>query len=298
MISTITLQVSPTVVAELISESLLLGAMYVLMALGLSLAFGVMEVVNYAHGTFVMVGGYVALTFSNNFGLNPFIALLAVMPALFIVGYAIQKYLMEYVMAETEVYTLLLSFGLALVVEVLIREVYGTVPRSISFLQEQITVFGIAFAQYELATGILATVLSLFLFLFLQYTEYGRSVRATAEVPDLAEACGIDVPQVRAITLGIGLLLAGAGGTMYATWFTVSPVGGRFLVLLLFVIVVMGGMGSLRGTVVAGILVAAIEIFVTYYVSGHASYFILFMGIAAFLLVRPHGLLGESEGTT
>lgn len=298
MLTSIPLQVTPTIIGQLIASSLLLGAMYVLMALGLSLAFGVMEVVNFAHGTFVMVGGYVALTFFNDFGLNPFFALVFIMPVMFILGYAIQKYLMEYVMAEEEVYTLLLTFGLALIVEVMLSEVYGTVPRTFSFMQEQMHIFGIPLAQYELAGGILAAILSVFLFLFLQYTQYGRSVRATAQVPDLAEACGIDVPRVRAITLGIGLLLAGAGGVAYVLWFSVTPVGGRSLILLLFVIVVMGGMGSLRGTVVAGLLVAAIEMFVTFYVNGHASYFLLFVGIAGLLLVQPHGLFGEPEGTT
>jgi branched-chain amino acid transport system permease protein len=297
MISTIPLQVSPKIIGQLAMESLMLGSMYVLIALGLSLAFGVMEVVNFAHGTFVMVGGYIALTFFNQFGLNPFIALLFIIPFLFVVGYAIQKYLMEHVMGDDEAYTLLLSFGIALIVEVVLQEKYGTVPRTFSFMQQQAHIFGIPLAHYEIAAGVFGLGLSTLLFVFLQYTQYGRSIRATSQVPDLAEACGIDVPQVRAITLGIGLLLAGAGGVAYVLWFSVTPVGGRNLILLLFVIVVLGGMGSLRGTVVAGLIVAAIEIFVTFYLSGHASYFLLFVGIVVLLLVRPQGFFGQPEAT-
>jgi branched-chain amino acid transport system permease protein len=291
------LQLDPGILSELVVESLMLGSIYVLMALGLSLAFGVMEVVNFAHGTFVMIGGYIALTFFNRFGLSPVFALLFVMPVLFALGYLIQRYLMEYVMADDEVYTLLLTFGLALIGESVLSETYGTVPRTFTYLQGQVSFLELSFARYALASAVLGSGLSALLFGFLQYTQYGRSIRATAQVPDLAEACGIDVPQVRAITLGIGLLLAGASGVAYVLWFSVTPVGGRFVILLLFVIVVMGGMGSLRGTVIAGLMVAAIEIFVTFYVSGHASYFLLFVGIAALLLVQPHGLFGEPEET-
>lgn len=276
-------------------DAVLLAGIYILVSLGLSLVFGVMEVVNFAHGALVMVGGYIAFTGFNQFGVSPLVGLVAIIPAMFALGYVVEVGTVEYVLSDNEIYSLLMTFGLALFIEGLLQEIYSTTAKSIVYLSYSINIFGTGIAVNKLVTGVLGYLFAAALFLLLSYSKFGRAIRATSQASDLAEACGIDAPRIRAAAFGIGTVLAGVGGTLYLMVYQVSPVGGRSLLLIAFVIIVLGGMGSLRGTAIASLIVGFIQIFVTYFVGGHATFFILYVGIAAILLVQPYGLFGEPE---
>jgi branched-chain amino acid transport system permease protein len=289
--------VDPWTILELTVNGVLLAGIYILSALGLSLVFGVMDVVNFGHGAFMMVGGYITFALFRNLGVNPLLSLVVVIPAMFLLGYVIQTSLIENIRSDEEIYSLMLTFGLALVLTGILRELFSTTAQGISYLVQPIQVFSLSLGLNSLIAGVTGLVFTAALFLFLSYTDFGRAIRATAQVPSLAEACGINSPRIRAISMGIGAMLAGVAGVAYLLVYSISPLTGRSVLLLLFVIIVLGGMGSLIGTVISGLLISLFQVFTIYYVGAHQTYFIMYVGIVLLLLVRPHGLLGEPEGS-
>lgn len=276
-------------------SGLLLGGIYLLVSVGLSLVFGVMEVVNFAHGAFVMVGGYAAIIWFRELALSPILGLVIIMPLMFGIGYVLQLGLLEHILNDNEIYSLLLTFGLALALEGGMKEVFGTTSQSIVYLNQSVDLVVMSIAANRIVAGVIGFLLTGVLFVFLSYSTYGQAIRATAQAPDLAEACGINAPRIRAITFGIGALLAGAGGVMYLLVFQVSPIGGRTILLIMFIIIVLGGMASMKGTAVAAVVVGLFQVNSSYFAGGHATFFVLFSAIALILLVRPHGLFGEPE---
>jgi branched-chain amino acid transport system permease protein len=279
----------------LLISGLLLSGIYLLTSVGLSLVFGVMEVVNFAHGAVVMVGGYGGMIWFRELGLSPLLSLAILAPLLFGAGYVLQLGLLERILNDNEIYSLLLTFGLALALEGSMKELFGTTSRSIVYLNETIDLAVMTIAANRVVAGVLGFLFTGVLFVFLSRSTYGKAIRATAQAPDLAEACGINAPRVRAITFGIGTLLAGAGGVMYLLVFQVSPIGGRSILLIMFIIIVLGGMASMKGTAVAAVIVGVFQVNSSYFMGGHATFFILFSAIAIILLVKPHGLFGEPE---
>lgn len=280
----------------LLVSGLLLSGIYLLVSVGLSLVFGVMEVVNFAHGALVMVGGYGGIVWFRELGLSPLLSLVILIPLMFGIGYVLQLGLLEHILNDNEIYSLLLTFGIALALEGVMKELFGTTSQSIVYLNETVDLFVMTIAANRLVAGGLGFLFTGALFLFLSRSTYGQAIRATAQAPDLAEACGIDAPRIRAITFGIGSLLAGAGGVMYLLVFQVSPIGGRPILLIMFIIIVLGGMASMKGTAVAAVIVGVFQVNSSYFMGGHATFFILFSAIAIILLVKPHGLFGEPEG--
>lgn len=277
-------------------SGLLLSGIYLLISVGLSLVFGVMEVVNFAHGALVMVGGYGGMVWFRELGLSPLLSLVVLIPLMFGIGYVLQLGLLEHILNDNEIYSLLLTFGLALALEGGMKELFGTTSQSIVYLNETIDLVVMTIAMNRVVAGLLGFLFTGALFLFLSRSTYGQAIRATAQAPDLAEACGINAPRIRAITFGIGALLAGAGGVMYLLVYQVSPIGGRPILLIMFIIIVLGGMASMKGTAVAAVIVGVFQVNSSYFMGGHATFFILFSAIAIILLVKPHGLFGEPEG--
>lgn len=284
-----------TTTFALIVSGLLLAGIYVLAGLGLSLIFGVLEVVNIAHGGFVMLGGYMAWYGFTEYGVDPLLSLLVVIPVMFTLGYLIHVLAVEYVINDDEIYSLLLTFGVALMIEGALLKQFTGITRSIPYLTDSVQILTTTVGLNRLAAGFTGLVFGATLLVFLNRSTYGRAIRATGQVPTLAEACGIDTRQIRAITMGIGAALAGIAGVAYLMVYSISPIGAQPILLLLFVIIVLGGMGSLAGTIIASVFVALFQMFTVYYVGSHEMYFVLYLSVAVILLVRPHGLLGEPE---
>lgn len=283
------------VIVPLALASFFLGGIYILISLGMSLVFGVMDIINFAHGGFVMIGGYIALVVFNQYDVNPLVSLVLVVPVLFVLGYAVQYFLLENVLEDLHMNSLLLTFGLAIAIEAGLTEVFGNQARFISLFNVSLP-FNLGMELVLAGTGGYACAAALFAFLV--KTETGQAIRATAQVPELAKASGINVTYTRTITMGIGSVLAGVGGTLYLLPYQVSPIQGRHILLIAFIVVVLGGMGSLRGTVVAGLIIATIQQFVTYFVSSSGAFTLMFFGTVLILLVKPHGLFGVEEDVT
>jgi branched-chain amino acid transport system permease protein len=284
-----------TTTFALIVSGLLLAGIYVLASLGLSLIFGVLEVVNIAHGGFVMLGGYMSWYAFTEFGVDPVLSILVVIPVMFILGYLMHVLAVEYIIGDDEIYSLLLTFGIALMLEGALLQQFTGITRSIPYLNESVGILTATVGMNRLVAGVLGLVFGVSLLIFLNRSKYGRAIRATAQEPDLAEACGIDTRQIRGITMGIGATLAGIAGVAYLMVYSISPIGAQPILLLLFVIIVLGGMGSLAGTMIASVVVALFEQFTIFYVGAHEMFFVLYLSVAVILLVRPEGLLGEPE---
>lgn len=282
-----------TILASLLLSGLLLAGIYLLTSLGLALIFGVMDVVNFAHGGLIMAGGYISYWAFTTIGLDPLLSLMLVALALFFIGAAIQRLLVEHVIGDEELYSLLLTFGLLLVFEATFRIIFGTQNLSIEYLSRTIVVGSVSTSMTSIISGFIGFTVTAALFAFLNRSELGQAIRATSQAPDLAEACGINAPRIRATTFGIGSLLAGMGGVAYFLSYSVSPIGGRHLLLIAFIVIVLGGMGSIKGAAVAALIVALYQTFSAFYLGSHAALMTMFVGIAVLLLVKPHGLFGE-----
>jgi len=194
-------------------------------------------------------------------------------------------------------YSLMLTFGLSLALEGILTELFETVSRSIAFRPETIEFLNVSTSQNKIIGGLIGWIAVIGIAVFLRRAELGQAIRATSQAPDLAEACGINAPRIRAITFGIGSALAGVAGVAYILSFSVSPIIGRFLVLLAFVMVILGGLNSIFGAGVAGLLLALFLSFSQFYVTQQGTFAVVFLGITVLLLIRPYGLFGEPEET-
>jgi branched-chain amino acid transport system permease protein len=279
-----------SVALPLILSAAVLTGIYILVSVGFSLVFGVMTVVNLAHGLMV-----VTYLLYENFGISPVFAVVAIIPLMFVLGYAVQIIGLENVLEDLETNSILLTFGLLIAGEAVLRTIFSNQSRSINYLSETVGIFGATTSAGRIVAGIGGFFFVGVFGLFLAKSKYGQAIRATAQAPRLAEACGINSQRIRAITMGLGSVLAGLGGVSYVMVYNVSPVGGRHLLLIAFVVTVLGGLGSLKGAAVAAVIVAFIQTIIGYYAGPTEALFLLYMLVVVLLLVKPHGLFGEER---
>jgi branched-chain amino acid transport system permease protein len=267
------------------------AAILFLLTSGLSLIFGVMNIVNIAHGSYYMLGGYIGLTVYNVTG-SYFLALLGGGISIGIIGIAMQRFFLRtYVEHFPQV---LMTMGFALIFRDLALLIWGGDPLSFpapALLQGSIHLGEVVFPIYRLFVILLSIVVAIALWLFNEKTSFGAQLRATVDDKEMATGVGINVPLVSAFMFGLGALLAAIGGVVAAPFFGVYA-GADFEVLpLAFLVVIIGGMGSLKGAAVGSILVGLVDNF------GKAllpdlSYFTLFLPMAIILAIRPTGLFG------
>lgn len=273
-------------------NGLVLGFLYVLIAVGLSTIFGLLGIVNFAHGAFFALGAYFALTLSREFG---WWAVLLAPVLTGLVGVVVEFVLIRRLYGKEPLLGLILTFALALLIEALLRLVYGGAPLPFSapkFLAGFVEYGPILITKYRLfvlATTVLALV-ALWAFLF--YTPFGRILRAGSRDAEMVGMLGINLPRVLSGVFGIGCLLAGLAGALAAPLWTVNPSMAAGAIMPAFVIVTLGGLGSYAGAIIAGLLVGVVTAMTIQFqpdAAGAAMYILM----AAILLVRPRGLLGE-----
>lgn len=281
--------------AELLLLGLFLGTTYGLIALGLSLVFGVQSVVNLAHGEFLMLGAYSTFFIWSVFNLHPLIATVLSIPLLFALGALIQDQLIERITHKPQVTSLILTFGLSIFLMNTAQGLFTANFRTIGYLTGPIELGGASFAANRFitfaATGIaLASVLG-----FIKYTDWGKAIRATSQAPEIAKACGIDTRKVRIVAFGIGAATAGFAGSFIGIMYQIFPDMGFNYLIKAFVIVVLGGLGSIVGAVVGGILFGIVEVFGSYILDSTTAETIAFFSLVLLLLVRPQGLFGKED---
>ncbi|MCU4121152.1 branched-chain amino acid ABC transporter permease [Variovorax sp. N23] len=287
--------ITPQLLALQVFTGLALGAIYVLLAVGLSLIFGMLTVVNFAHGAFFMLGAYIGVFAAEQTG--SFWAALVLAPlAVAVVGMACERWLIRPLYGRGIDYPLLLTFGLAYIMVEGVRIVFGKSGLPFDtpeILQGSVSLGFADFPTYRLFVIAVVAALLLGLWLLIERTSFGLIVRAGARDPVIVRVLGIDVSRVWLLVFGMGTGIAALAGVLSAPLQGVSPEMGTSVLTVAFVVTVVGGMGSLMGAVVAGLLVGVVESLAVLFFpeAAKVSMFVLMAGV---LLVRPQGLFGRA----
>ena len=270
------------------------GAVYALIALGLTLIYGVLHIINFAHGALLMVALYAVYLLKRHLGIDPYLALPLVVPAMFALGYALQRVVINRASHGTDENILLVTLGLSIVLENLALMVFKSDTRTIETAYTLTTVqIGPAFiALPKLVAFGGALVASALLLLIVTRTDLGRAIRAVAREKQGARLVGIDVEHVYAMCFGIGLACLGAAACFLLPAYYVNPQVGSGFVLVAFTIVVLGGMGSFAGALLGGLLIGVVESLSGLLLGESLGQIGIFAIFIAVLLLRPQGLFG------
>ncbi|PWB44747.1 MAG: branched-chain amino acid ABC transporter permease [Rhodocyclales bacterium] len=273
------------------------GSFYAMLSLGLAVIFGMLNIINFAHGALYMAGAMLAWMGLNYFGIGYWWSLLLAPLAVGVFGIVIERSMLQWLYKLDHLYGLLLTFGLALILEGLFRDLYGVSGLPYSIPEEFAGAYNLGFMflpKYR-AWVILASLLVCFATWFvIEKTRLGAYLRAATENPRLTQAFGINVPLMVMLTYGFGVALAGFAGVLAAPAMQVSPLMGSNLIIVVFAVVVIGGMGSILGSIVTGLGLGVIE-GLTKVFYPEASSTVVFIIMAIVLLVRPAGLFGREK---
>jgi len=278
-------------------NGVLLGGLYALMALGLALVWGVLNIVNLAHGALIMLGGYVCYYLFTGAHLDPFAALPITMAVLFVVGYAIQRGLLNLVIRAPMFNTLLITFGLDVVLTYAAQIAFSADFRTInpSYAGANFSLFGATVPLVRLIAFAIAIALTVALWLFLGRVPLGRAIRATAQNLVAARLYGVEPRAIYALTFGIGTALAGAAGSLYGVVSQLNPYIGAALTAKSFVIAIIGGLESPLGVIVGGLVLGLVESMTSLYIGATYTNVASFGILVLVLIVRPTGLLGRTS---
>ena len=286
----------PTLIGQGLLSGFLFGGVYSLMAVGLTLIFGVMRVVNFAHGDMMVWGMYLAWLLASRAGIDPYVGFGVCAVALFLLGFAVQRGLVDRIVDAPHEMQILLMLGVALVLENAALVAFGPDPVRVRSPLSQSTVWlGPIFVDLaRLLTFGVAMALTGALWLFLSRTDLGRTMRAAADNPYGARVIGADVRRVYASAFGVGAACVGAAGALVSPILPFQPTGGLGLSVTSFNIVIIGGMGSLPGAFAGGILVSVAESMGAVFLSPSMKELVSFGLLIAILLFRPAGLFGKT----
>ena len=285
----------PTLIAQSLLSGLLFGGVYSLMAVGLTLIFGVMRVVNFAHGDMMVWGMYLAWLLATRLGLDPYLGFPLCAAALFVLGLMVQRLLVDRIVEAPHEMQILLMLGVALVLENGALIAFGPDAHRVRSPLGAATLWlGPVFVDVaRLVSFGVAMALTLALYMFLKRTDLGRSMRAAADNAYGALVIGTDVRRVYAVAFGIGAACVGAAGALVSPILPFQPAGGLSLAVASFNIVIIGGMGSLPGAFLGGLLVSVAESLGAVFLSPSMKELVSFSLLIVILLLRPAGLFGK-----
>lgn len=273
------------------------GMLYFLMTSGLALTFSVLGIINFAHGSFIMLGAYIAFTLLQATGMTWafFIIIIVAGFLVGVIGLLVEIFLLRRIYESEHLYQLLLTFALVLIFDGLVMEIWGGRPRSMDLPKHilgAITIMGNPFPKYSLIVLIVSALLTIGLWQFLYRTDFGKATRAAAMDREMTEALGINVPVVFTGMFGIGIALAAFAGGLGLAMGSLTPGVGTHIIILCFAVVVIGGMGSLWGALIAALILGIFEAFGGHYFPQIAMA-LPFMLMALILMLRPQGLFGK-----
>jgi len=283
---------------ELLIQALLngfgLAVVYILVALGLTLIFSILEVINFAHGEFYMLGGFAAYYLSAVGGLNYVATLVLAMLLVGLAGVMAERLVFRHLRGKT-LNAFIVSLGLLWVLQATAQLSFGVLDKSVpSAVSGIVRLGGVIVSRERMFVILTAVALIVGLYLFLKFTRTGQAMRAVAQDAEAAALQGVNIELTSALGFGIGCALAGAAGALLAPIFAVSPTMGALPVVKAFIIIIVGGMGSLPGAVLGGLLLGAVEGVGTLFMSSAAVNILGFLMVIAILLLRPRGLLGAA----
>lgn len=276
---------------------ILWGGVYLLMAIGLNIIYGVMKVVNLAHGDFVVVGGLLSFSLFSHYSLSPVLAFPLSIALLVAIGLVVQWGVLDRIRAvgsEGELRTLLATFGLSYVVSNTSFLVWGSQFQSIPFLQGSFVIGGVAIPEGLLVASILAFGVALLLHLWLTSSVTGKAVRATAQSGLGAATCGLNIRKIRLLAFALGAGLAGGAGALVITLIPFQTSTGGDLAVQAFTLIALGGLGNYVGAWLAAELLGLTEVFTQYYFGSNAASAVIYLVFIGILIFRPQGLLGKA----
>jgi branched-chain amino acid transport system permease protein len=282
--------------AQVVANGILLGGLYAVMALGLALVWGVLNIVNLAHGAFIMLGGYAAWHLYRLAGIDPFAGLPIVAVGMFAAGYAIQRGLLNLVVRAPMFNTLLITFGLEVVFTYCAQLAFSADFRTINppYAGSNVALGPVTLPVVRLAAFAVALALTVGMWLFLLHTRLGRAIRATAQNLIAARLYGVAPRHLYAVTFGLGVALAGMSGALYGTVSQVNPYIGATLTAKSFAISIIGGLDSPLGVIVGGLFLGIVESLTTLYIGPTYADVASFGILVLVLVLRPSGLLGRT----
>jgi len=285
------------IITQVLVWGLYAGCIYILLATGLNLIFGVMKVVNFAHGQLLMIGAYVTFTFFVISGFNPYVLLAASVPILILIGVSIERLCFRPILGTGKLNEIFISIGLIYILENVAAMIWGDEWRTIHSPFETITIQlgGMKIPADYLIIATTAIIL-VALWLFLKRSQLGRAIRATSQNRKAASLMGINVERMDMISFGLGAGLAGAAGTLWVVSGQVfNPYMGSVPAVKAFAIVIIGGLGSIPGAIIAGLALGIAENFAVFTVGGAWKDAVAFIILILVLIIRPTGLFGEAE---
>lgn len=283
--------ITPAMVGQVVISGLLAGSIYAMVALGLGLIFGVMRVLNVAHGPLMMLGAYTTFWLFQRFGLNPYLSILLSMPLLFLVGLALQRFLVRRVVDAPELSSLLLTFGVSIALVNVAQLAFTSDLRSVEYLTGSFLVGPFALSKPRLAACAFAIVITVASFVFLRVTRLGKAIRAVSQSREVAQVCGIDVQRIHLLAFGLGSALAAAGGSLVAVMVAIQPEMGQVYTFKSFLVIVLGGAGNYPGALLGGLLLGLVEQLSSLFLTAQVNEAVAYVLLVLVLLIRPTGLL-------
>jgi len=283
---------------DIIIAGLVMGGIYALAAVGLNLQYGVVRVLNMAYGEFIMVGGFIGFWMFTLYNINPILSLIICIPTMYILGWVVHRFVFQPIRSKSENidkfagYSILASYGLIFIMQSVAVLAWGGRIKAYSFLSEPVEIFGSIFEANRLVAFAASIVLSLVFYVLLRITRIGKAVRAIAQDAESASLVGINVDSLYGHTFAIGAVLAGMAGVILSTMFPVSATMGFQYTVIAIVIIVLGGLGNILGSLIGGLFLGLIGAVVLTLQPGlvMVAFYVMFLAI---LLIKPTGILGR-----
>ncbi|WP_411730486.1 branched-chain amino acid ABC transporter permease [Paeniglutamicibacter sp.] len=281
---------------QTVVAGLMLGGVYALVAVGLNLIFGVVKIINFAHGELVMMAMYMTWWLWNSWNLNPYLSLVIVTPTMFLFGVLLQKVMIGPMQNSSPIMKIFATLGLSVLLQNLALFVFGGQFRSVSipWAEQNTTILGVSATYGRITAFVVALALVLGLFLLMNRTLVGTVLRSLAEDRETAGLIGIPVQRYYLLAMGLGAALTGVAGTLIIPFQAAYPLVGAHFTLLAFVVVVLGGLGNMAGSLIGGLLLGIVETIVGTYIDPALQQVAVFVVFILVLIVRPQGIFGGS----
>lgn len=287
------------VLVQLILNGIMLGAMYAIISVGLTLIFGIVRVVNFAHGEFLMVGMYAVYLLSHHFGLHPYVSAVPMVLMLFAIGALVQRFNIQPLLGADEHIQIFATVGLSTALINLALLIFGADLYSVQEpgLRKPLSIGGYTVLYAQVVIFVSALVLVAGLHLFMQKTPLGRAIRATAQNRNAAQLMGVRVDRIYVIAFGLGAACVGLASALISPLFPVTPTIGTYFVLTAFVVVVLGGMRSMYGAFLGAMIIGIVDSLSGYYIAPDLKEVVYFAIFILILIFKPTGLFGFGRGT-
>ena len=290
-----------TIFLEILVGGAIVGALYSLVAAGLNLQYGVMRILNFAHGDFLMLGAYITYFSFVSFGVNPLVSLIICAPIMFVIGILIQSGVLHRLVStsksveELEFKSLLALFGLSWVIENLALILWGSYMRGYTYMSVPVNIGGSAFPLNRIVAAVASVIINVALYLFLRYARAGTAMRATIEEPTAAQLVGVNIFKLHRLTFGLGVLIAACSGTMISFSFpgSITPLMGIPYTAFALMVIIIGGVGSFKGSLVGGITVGYLTYLTMRLIHPGLALAVNYAFFIILLLMKPKGIFAR-----